>query len=169
MKKRSLIGLLIGSLVLITSFQNCGQGFDISEMNPESIGEIGEVEVMDELSPEDGAELTMFSANSDTVRRDILSLYLTLLDRPWSAVGEPELQYWLGFVKQYGLQAAKNSFLASDERFVAQAYRQILRRKGDQGGIQFFTGKLRSKQMTRSQLTAEFNRICSQRLNGECK
>lgn len=174
MKKSVLISLVVGSLVLITSFQNCGPGFNSESMsmaNGESI-DMASTNSVEDFSLGEGAEISAVSLSPGverSYRNAIMGFYVAHLDRSWSDIGEPEIQYWLQVAYYSGLGVVEKQILASDERFVAQAYRQLLRRKGDRGGIRYYTERLRSKAMSRAQLTTEFTRICSQRLNGECQ
>lgn len=103
---------------------------------------------------------------------DIVDLYRTLLDRPVNAIRFDEVNYWVNYsLSQQPMRPLSSvvwAILRSDERFVAQAYRNHLHRVGDQGGIQYYIHKLQIKAMTRQQLIDLFQNVCSQRINGEC-
>lgn len=116
---------------------------------------------------------TQASAESayQTRARIVSSLYENLLDRPRHAIHYSEISYWVDYsFKQplFSVAHVERALLNSDERFVAQAYRNILKRVGDQGGIQFYTSQVRNRAMTQQQVVELFKRVCSQRINGEC-
>ena len=77
--------------------------------------------------------------------------------------------YWVSRVRNgLSLEGLVAELKASDEYFVRQAYLMYLRRKADPGGAAFFVGELRSGRKTRSQVVADLQYICTQRIGGEC-
>lgn len=79
------------------------------------------------------------------------------------------IAFWVGRLRQ-GLTESdlKNHFLDSDEYFVRLLYQSILKRRPDISEIKYYLSELASARMSKSQLKAHFNWVCSQKINGEC-
>lgn len=105
-------------------------------------------------------ELVVLGAYTNVIRRP---LALTLTD----AAG---IAYWVDRLAN-GTTAARmaEEMRASDEFFVrVSAYREILKRAGEEAGVSFWLKELSSGRMTRAQVLASFRNTCDNHLNGEC-
>lgn len=80
------------------------------------------------------------------------------------------ISYWVQRLKSgYSVSAMSSDMRSSDEYYVRQAYKTILKRNPEMSEVQYYVNEIKARRMTRSSVTQHLQYVCNNKIGGECR